>query len=304
MEKPIESFGLWLEQLLAESTGKEGRGLLPVANEPVGKPNVYGNDRLFIHISLNNQTDELLSQAIQQLQEAGRPIVKFHLSDLLDLGQEFFRWEMAVAVAGSMLGINAFDQPNVQESKDNTRRLLSEIIEGENLPQEAPILSEGMLSLYSRLDSLQQVSTMAEAFEHWLSMGYPGYYIALMAFLPEFPETEKMLQALRQNLRDKQRLATTLGYGPRFLHSTGQYHKVGPNTGLFLQLTVQDKLYIPIPGYGYDFGMFKQAEALGDIQALQRHERRVLRIDLGEDAIQGLTQLRNVVDQVMFSRIS
>ena len=304
MEKPIESFGLWLEQLLAESTGKEGRGLLPVANEPVGKPNVYGNDRLFIHISLNNQTDELLSQAIQQLQEAGRPIVKFHLSDLLDLGQEFFRWEMAVALAGSMLGINEFDQPNVQESKDNTRRLLSEIIEGENLPQEAPILSEGMLSLYSRLDSLQQVSTMAEAFEHWLSMGYPGYYIALMAFLPEFPETEKMLQALRQNLRDKQRLATTLGYGPRFLHSTGQYHKGGPNTGLFLQLTVQDKLYIPIPGYGYDFGMFKQAEALGDIQALQRHERRVLRIDLGEDAIQGLTQLRNVVDQVMFSRIS
>lgn len=302
-DSPLESFGMWLEQLLAESTGKAGRGLLPVANEPLGKPNVYGADMLFVHLRLKGQASEQTQQMVQALQNAGHPIIRFELADLLDVGQEFLRWEIAVAVAGSILGINAFNQPNVQESKDNTTRLLRQVEQQGALPEEKPLLSEGALRLYTTLDMGPNVTTVTEALNHWLSMGYPGYYIGLMAYIRESAESEKMLQEIRQHLRDSQRLATTLGYGPRFLHSTGQYHKGGPNTGLFLQLTVQDRFHIPIPGRPYDFSTFKQAEAQGDLQSLQRHGRRVIRIDLGVDPMKGLAQLQQSLNQVVFSRI-
>lgn len=303
VEKPLEPLGMWLEQLLAESTGKEGRGLLPVANEPIGKTHVYGADRLFIHIGLNKQSEDTYTSLIQDLQKAGHPIIQIQLTDLLDIGQEFMRWEIAVAVAGGILGINAFDQPNVQESKENTKHILKTVSEQGHISQPEPILTEGLLSVYSPLENLKQVETVAEALDHWLAMGYPGYYIALMAYFQDSPETEKALQEIRQQLRDRQHLATTLGYGPRFLHSTGQYHKGGPNTGLFLQLTAQDKIHIPIPGYPYDFSTFKQAEALGDLQSLERHGRRILRIDLGASPLNGLAQLKEALSHVLFSRL-
>jgi hypothetical protein len=303
VEPPLEALGMWLEQLLAESTGKEGRGLLPVANEALGKPNVYGPDRLFVHILLKGQANEDTNRALQALQDVGHPVIRIELSDRLDLGQEFLRWEIAVAVAGSILGVNAFDQPNVQESKDNTQRLLHLVQQQGRLTEESPLLSEGSLRLYTQMDIGPKVGTLSEALNHWLSMAYPGYYIALMAYFRESPETEKMLQGIRQHLRDRQRLATTLGYGPRFLHSTGQYHKGGPNSGLFLQLTVQDSIHIPIPARPYDFSVFKQAEAQGDLQSLQQHGRKVIRIDLGGNPLKGLTQLQQTLSQVVFSRI-
>jgi len=302
VEPPMETLGLWLEQLLAESTGKEGRGLLPVANESVGKPAVYGSDRLFVHINLKDQQDPKMAQAVKALEDAGHPVVRIQVLDLLDLGQEFLRWEIATAVAGSILGINAFDQPNVQESKDNTERLLKVVADNGHLPDEEPLLSQGELQLFARLDAVQDARTISEALDHWLALGYPGYYIALMAYFIESAETETMLQEIRQYFRDSQKLATTLGYGPRFLHSTGQYHKGGPNHGLFLQLTAADQVQLPIPGCAYDFGVFKQAEALGDLQSLQQHGRRVIRIDLGANPAKGLTQLRALIGEVIFSR--
>jgi transaldolase/glucose-6-phosphate isomerase len=302
VEKPFETLGMWLEQLLAESTGKEGRGLLPVADEPVGKPGVYGPDRLFIHICLSGKADTQISQALDALKEAGHPVIRIELADPLDLGQEFLRWEIATAVAGNILEINAFDQPNVQESKDNTKRLLKIATEQGFLPEEDPVVSDGALQLFTEISGEKAGKTIVEALNHWLSMGYPDYYIAIMAYLMESPETEAKLQEIRLHLRDSQKLATTLGYGPRFLHSTGQYHKGGPNNGLFLQLTAKDAVQVPIPGRPYDFGTFKQAEALGDFQALQRHARRVIRIDLGADPLNGLARLRQLMDEVVFSR--
>lgn len=302
VEKPLDAFALWLEQLLAESTGKEGRGLLPVAGEPIGKPDVYGADRLFIHIYLKEQADTLIAQAVDALKEAGHPVIRLELTDRLDLGQEFLRWKVATAVAGSILGINAFDQPNVQESKDNTERLLKVMAEQGFLPQEEPAVSDGPLRLFTPITGEKDGRTVVEALNHWLSMGYPGYYIALMAYLTESPETEALLRDIRLHLRDSQKLATTLGYGPRFLHSTGQAHKGGPNNGLFLQLTAMDNVHVPVPDRPYDFGTFKQAEALGDFQALGRHARRVIRIDLGADPLNGLARLRQLMDEVVFSR--
>jgi transaldolase/glucose-6-phosphate isomerase len=291
----IVTLGMWLEQLLAESTGKEGTGLLPVASEPLGVPSVYGSDRLFVYLRLRDDVDQALERGVAALRDAGHPIVTIQLGDRLDLGQEFFRWEIATATAGALLGINAFNQPNVQESKDNTKRLL-EIFEKENrLPDEKPTLQEEPLSIYYEKVASDAAQTLARFFDQ----ARPGDYVALMAYITEDAANDEILQEIRVALRDSLHLATTVGYGPRFLHSTGQLHKGGPNTGLFLQLTVDETEDATIPGKPYTFGMLKRAQAQGDLEALRKHGRRVMRIHLGDDALQGLAAVEKVLKRAI-----
>jgi transaldolase/glucose-6-phosphate isomerase len=284
----LSPLGMWLEQLLAESTGKEGTGLLPVAGEPVGDPTVYGQDRVFVYIRMKNASDNTLKQSVSSLQKGGQPVITIYLDDLLDLGQEFFRWEIATATAGAILGINAFNQPNVQESKDNTDRLLAIVRDRGKLPEEKPSLIKDPLKLY--ID--EKAKTVPETLKRFLAQARSGDYLAVMAYMIENPANDEALQDIRIMLQDRLHITTTLGYGPRFLHSTGQFHKGGPNTGLFLQLTADDVEDVPIPGVPYTFGIFKRAQALGDLEALQKHGRRVGRIHLGSDINRGLAVLK------------
>jgi hypothetical protein len=282
---------------LAESTGKEGKGLLPVAGEPVGEPEVYRNDRVFIYIRMKDTTDKNLQTSVSLLREAGQPVITIFLDDLLDLGQEFFRWEIATATAGAILGINAFNQPNVQESKDNTNRLLAMVRAEGKLPEEKPSLVKRPLRIYFK----ESASTVPATLRQFLAKVRPGDYLALMAYIAENPVNQRALQDIRRMLQERLHLITTLGYGPRFLHSTGQFHKGGPNKGLFLQLTAGDARDLPIPGAPYTFGEFKRAQALGDLEALQKHRRRVGHIDLGPDITLGLAALRKALESALKS---
>jgi hypothetical protein len=272
---PLLTLGTWLEQLLAESTGKRGTGLLPVADEPLGEPSAYAADRVFVHVHLRDDARGAAGR-LEQLRKAGHPVVALELDDPLDLAPEFLRWEIATATAGAILGINAFDQPNVQESKDNTNRLLDVVRREGRLPEPAPSLRDGALAFYAERPAADAAATLAQFFDQRA----PGGYIAILAYLPETPETQRRLQEIRVRLRDATRLATTLGYGPRYLHSTGQYHKGGPTNGLFLLITGDDAVDAAVPGEPYTFGVFKRAQALGDLEALRRHGQRALRVHL------------------------
>ena len=246
LPESIATFGYWVEQLIAESTGKEGTGILPVEGEALGSPDVYGDDRLFVALGDDD--------AVAPLEAAGHPVVRLPYSEPSQIGGEFFRWEFATAVAGYLLGIDPFDQPNVQEAKEATARILAG---GAETP-ETPALA----------DVLSQIR--------------PGDYIAIQAYLPKTQGTEAELQAVRHALRDRFHVATTIGYGPRFLHSTGQYHKGGRNNGIFIQVVGEDSVDVPIPGQHYTFGELSRAQALGDLQSLQAHDRRVTRVALDE----------------------
>lgn len=291
----IASMAMWLEQLIAESTGKEGSGILPVAGEDPGNYDVYGEDRLFAHIGIKNDPDQAIMDSLRNLWACREPVVDIRLDDPLDIGQEFFRWEMATAVAGSVLGINAFDQPNVQESKDITNVLLEEAAAGGSLAQPGPALREGGLAFYGPA----RAATGSGLLKNFFAQRRTGDYIALQAYLTELPEIDAALQGMRMKLRDTFGLATTLGYGPRYLHSTGQYHKGGPDSGMFIQFVADDPLEAPIPGRKYGFGTFKQAQALGDFQALQKHGRRVIKVNLGVSMARGLEQFRGLMDEAM-----
>ncbi len=286
LSKSIATLGMWLEQLLAESTGKEGKGLLPVAGEALGEASVYGNDRLFVYICLEDDKDDAGSQ-LERLEKAGHPVIRIHMGDLLDLGREFFRWEFATAVAGSILGINAFNQPNVQESKDNTTRLLEEVKKNGLLGEEDPQLIEDGIEIFSHAVHGDTVVSLSQ----FLHSVQTGDYVALMAYLREGPEHERLLEKIRLMIRDHLHVATTLGYGPRFLHSTGQLHKGGPNTGVFLQLTADPGLDVEIPGKSYTFGVLEHAQFLGDYKALHAHKRRVIRVHLGKNSEENLDKL-------------
>ncbi len=291
----LGALGMWLEQLLAESTGKEGKGILPVTGEPVGHPSLYGRDRLFVTITRKDEPDEMLEKAMAALREAGYPVVAIQMEDRLDVGQEFFRWEIATATAGAILGINPFDQPNVQESKDNTNRLLEIVRKDGQLPEEKPALTEGPISLYAK----DAAATLAQTLAHFLSRARPGDYVALLAYLTEEAGIERELQEMRLSIRDSLHLATTLGYGPRYLHSTGQFHKGGPNTGLFLLLTADDVDDLQVPGKPYTFSLLKHAQAQGDLEALQRHGRRVMRLHLGTGVMAGLARCKEILQSVL-----
>src|SRR5712692_3828510 len=272
-------FGLWAEQLLAESTGKEGKGLIPVADEPLGPPEVYSDDRLFVRLALEGQADPS-EAALAALAAAGQPVVTLTLRDPLDLGAAFFQWEYATAVAGAILGINAFDQPNVQEAKDITKQVLSQ--------RRPATVGEGISW------AGQPGSTLDAAIQALLAQVKPHDYVALMAYVAPAAETDQALTAIRVAIRDQHRVATTVGYGPRFLHSTGQLHKGGPNTGVFLQIVGDDLNDLLISGATYSFGQLKQAQALGDYMALRNHGRRVLRVQV-HDVAEGLARIGQAV---------
>ena len=272
----VASFGLWVEQLLAESTGKQGKGLIPIAGEPLGPPGDYGADRAFVQLKLASDPDPAADEAVDRLAAAGHPVLHIKLDEPLDLAGEFFRWEFATAVAGALLRINAFDQPNVQESKDNTG---------------------AVLEAWKRDGSLPVATSATEAMVvDLIRSAEPGDYVALMAYVPPGQAVDEQVAAIRRTVRDETRLATTFGYGPRFLHSTGQLHKGGPNSGIFLQIVSRPSVDLPIPGQPYGFGTLIAAQALGDLQALETHGRRVMRLDLGHDVAGGLERLAEVVE--------
>ena len=286
----LESFGLWAEQLIAESTGKEGRGITPIAQEAVGDPTVYSDDRLFVYLELDGQKQ--MESAVAALAAAGHPVVRLHLPDISWIGAEFYRWEMATAVAGAILGIDPFDEPNVKESKDNTRAALDQYVAAGRLPEEAPLCVADGLAFYGEGE---RGADWAEALRTHLRSAQPGDYVVLMAYLDSTGPYEAALRAIRLAVRDRLKVATTLGYGPRFLHSTGQLHKGGPNRGVFIQITAEATIDRAIPGQPYSFGTLIAAQALGDLQSLRAHGRRVVRLHLGGDVASGLERVRQAV---------
>jgi transaldolase/glucose-6-phosphate isomerase len=302
----IADLGAWLEQLLAESTGKEGRGLIPVDREPVGAPDVYGRDRLFVYLRLESAPDHRQDAAVAALEGAGQPVVRIHLDDPYDLGAEFFRWEFATAVAGSILGINAFNQPDVEASKVATRKLTTEVERTGSLPAEQPILVADDLRLFTDERNAAALGaatgrnrTLAGTLKAHLNRIAPGDYVALLAYIEMNAANEAELQAIRRTVRDRVRVATCLGFGPRFLHSTGQAYKGGPNTGVFLQITCDDAADLSVPGQRYTFGVVKAAQARGDLHVLAERGRRALRVHLGKDVQGGLAMLRRAIEQAV-----
>lgn len=294
----IASFGYWVEQLVAESTGKEGRGILPVEGEAVGDPGEYGKDRAFVYLRLETSSGGDLDQKVDVLERAGHPVVRIGLQDRYDLGAEFFRWEFATAVAGAVIGVNPFDQPNVQESKDNTKRLIGEFRAHGRLPEEDPILADGRIRLYgdqATADAVKSAETLGDSLKRFLKRIQAGDYVALTAYLQATPAHAEALAAIRASIRDRFRAATTLGYGPRFLHSTGQLHKGGGDNGVFLQFTVNDPTDMSIPGEPYTFGVMKAAQALGDLQSLVSRSRRVLRIHITGNITAGLRRVLEAI---------
>src|SRR5712664_2617228 len=272
----VATFGYWVEQLIAESTGKQGKGIVPVEGEPAGKPAVYGDDRVFVYIRMDGGAR---NRAVQALEKAGQPVVTLTLRDKLDIGGEFLRWEIATAIAGAVLRIDAFDQPNVQESKDNTKKVLASFkSRGKLPPADSVPASRSKSGLKTLLDGAK-----------------PGAYFAIMAYTTRTPGSEAAIAAIRTAVRDKTKMATTAGYGPRFLHSTGQLHKGGPKTGLFLQIVQDDAKDVPIPGQPYSFSVLKQSQSLGDLESLTSRRLPVLRVTLGRDAATGWRALATAV---------
>jgi glucose-6-phosphate isomerase len=302
----IRDLGAWLEQLLAESTGKDGKGLIPVDREELGPPAVYGKDRVFAYLRLEGGADAAQDAKVAALEKAGHPVVRISLSDIYDLGQEFFRWEIATAVAGSIIGINAFNQPDVEASKIATRNLTSAYEQTGSLPSEQPILQGDGMKLFT--DERNAAALAQAAGKDKTLLGYvrahlnrltAGDYFALLAYVQMNDAHEKQLQAIRHAVRDKNRVATCLGFGPRFLHSTGQAYKGGPNSGVFLQVTCDDAADVPVPGQKYTFGVVKAAQARGDFQVLAERNRRALRVHLGPDVAADLGKLQVLIKQAL-----
>jgi glucose-6-phosphate isomerase len=297
----IASFGYWVEQLIAESTGKDGTGILPVEGEALGDPDVYPDDRAFVYLKLLSSKDQDLEAKVNALERAGHPVVTIGLQDLYDLGAEFFRWEFATAVAGAAIGVDPFDQPNVQESKDNTRRLLGEFKATGRLPEGNPIFTDGLIRLYgdeSSAAALRGAKTLTDALRAHLDRIQPRDYVALTAYLQTTPARAEVFGEIRSHIRNRFRVATTLGYGPRFLHSTGQLHKGGGGNGVFLQFTAEDPADLPIPGAPHGFGVMKAAQALGDLQSLQSRKRRALRIHIAGGIEAGLRRVLKAVRDI------
>jgi transaldolase / glucose-6-phosphate isomerase len=295
----ISDLGAWLEQLLAESTGKQGKGIIPVDREEPGPPQVYGSDRVFAYLRLESAPDAQQDAKVGALEQAGQPVVRIALADIYELGQEFFRWEIATAVAGSIIGINAFNQPDVEASKLVTRNLTSEYEKTGSLPSEAPILEDGGIKLFTDSKNAEALAraagkdkSLTSCLRAHLNRVDAGDYFALLAYIQMNSAHAARLQEIRHALRDKKHAATCLGFGPRFLHSTGQAYKGGPNSGVFLQITCDDAADLAVPGQKYTFGIVKAAQARGDFQVLAERGRRALRVHLGKDVEAGLAILQ------------
>jgi transaldolase / glucose-6-phosphate isomerase len=302
----ISDLGAWLEQLLAESTGKDGKGIIPVDREQVGEPEVYGKDRLFVYLRLETAPYASQDAKVTALENSGQPVVRISLGDTYDLGQEFFRWEIATAVAGSIIGINPFNQPDVEASKLATRNLTSEYEKTGALPAEKPLIERDGIKLFTDTKNAEALAkaagndqSLVGFLRAHLNRVQTGDYFALLAYLQMNGANEDKLQAIRHMLRDSKRVATCLGFGPRFLHSTGQAYKGGPDSGVFLQITCDDAVDLPIPGQRYTFGIVKAAQARGDFQVLAERNRRALRVHLGENVQKGLVTLQSAIKQVL-----
>jgi transaldolase / glucose-6-phosphate isomerase len=294
--REIEAYSLWAEQLIAESTGKEGKGIIPIGDEPIGDVGVYGGDRLFVALRIGDDAE--FDRSVEALKAAGHPVVTFDLADKYDLAAEFFRWEFATSVAGAHLGIDPFDEPNVQESKDNTRAVLQQYQQTGSLPDEPPAVTDGALRVYGDVSG----SSASGALAAHLDTANPGDYVALMAYVTPDDANQRALQGLRVAIRDTRRLATTLGFGPRFLHSTGQLHKGGPNTGVYIQITADDGTDVAIPDQPFTFSILKRAQAAGDLQSLRSHGRRVVRVHIAGNLDAGLASLTDAVSATTVAR--
>ena len=307
ISQEIESFGDWVEQLLAESTGKEGKGILPVVGEELTAAHTYGDDRVFVWLHLKE--DDSFAKAFQSLIEAGHPVIEIVLGDVYDIGGQFFLWEMATAIAGQRLGINPFDQPNVESAKVKAREMMAAYQEQGQLPAEAPLFEIDGIKVYTTASDLSFPTngnvkpSLKEIFNGFLEAGNPGAYLSLQAYLPGTDETVQTLSVLRHRLRDRTGFATTLGFGPRFLHSTGQMHKGDGGNGLFIQITSEKAEDLPIPEKAGDddssisFGLLIQAQALGDRHALHEAGRKVIRFHLDGDVQGGIQTLSDAVGE-------
>ena len=302
----ISDLGAWLEQLLAESTGKEGKGLIPVDREAIGAPGVYGTDRIFVYVRLENSSDLKLDAAVTALEKAGQPVVHIGVGDVYELGEEFYRWEIATAVAGSVIGINPFNQPDVEASKIETRKLTDQYEKVGSLPPESPFFEAKGIKLFTdpkNEEALKKAAGANPTFVSYLRAHLnrlqPNDYFAILAYIQRNDAHQDQLQISRLAVRDKKHVATCLGFGPRFLHSTGQAYKGGPNSGVFLQITCDDAADLKVPGQTYTFGIVKAAQARGDFQVLADRGRRALRVHLGKDLAAGLSTLEQAIAQAL-----
>ena len=298
----IYDLGAWLEQLIAESTGKLGKGIIPVDREHLTRPFKYGDDRLIVYLRLVPSPDTAQDFAIVSLQKTGIPVVRINLPNIYMLGQEFFRWEIATAVAGSIIGINAFNQPDVEASKIETRKLTTEYEANGKLPPEAPFFEAAGIKLFAddkNAGALKGGATLAGVLKTHLSRIGAGDYFAVLGYIPMNSVHEKALQKIRLAVRDSKKVATVLGFGPRFLHSTGQAYKGGPNSGVFLQITCDDAKDLQVPGQKYTFGIVKAAQARGDFAVLAERGRRALRVHLGKNLKAGLATLSRAIDKAL-----
>jgi len=297
----IFDLGAWLEQLIAESTGKVGKGIIPVDRERLAKPAGYGNDRVFAYLRLASKPNKAQDAAVEALEKAGHPVVRITLPNIYNLGQEFFRWEIATAVAGSIIGINAFNQPDVEASKIETRKLTTQYEATGSLPPEVPFFEASGIRLYADEKNVAAVHgpNLADVLRAHISRLGAGDYFAVLGYITMNVENEKGLQGLRHAVRDKKKVATVLGFGPRFLHSTGQAYKGGPNSGVFLQITCDGASDLPVPGQKYTFGIVKAAQARGDFAVLSERGRRALRVHLGKNLKAGLATLSKAVQKAI-----
>ena len=297
----IANLGAWLEQLLAESTGKHGRGLIPVADEPPTTPEYYGSDRFFAYLELDGRAAQSQQETVAALEKAGHPIAKIRVKDIWHIGQEFFRWEIATAVAGEIIGIDPFDQPDVEASKVKTSALTEAYEKSHSLPKEEPVFRENGVALYAdprNAAELGRHNTLAGYLKSHFGRVKAGDYVALLPYIRRDETHTRAMTAMRTRIRDKTHAATCLGFGPRFQHSTGQAYKGAANSGVFLQLTCDDPADIDVPGHSYSFGVVKAAQARGDLDVLVERGRRALRVHV-KDVDAGLTELARAIDEAL-----
>ncbi len=299
IQPELASLGLWIEQLVAESTGKEGVGILPICGEALGDPGVYGDDRVFVLVHDREYDDPAVEAKLDRLTEAGHPSLRIILNEHISIGEELFLWEFATALAGVLLAINPFDQPNVQESKTNSVAIIEEYKKTGVLPEPDVLASEGGLVAYGRKADWPGVTSVANAIKALVKTLKPRDYFAVMQFVEESPVYDEILQDMRTSVRDAKKVATTTGYGPRFLHSTGQFHKGGGDNGVFLQVTADDAKDVAIPGEPFSFGVLVRAQAIGDFQSLLARDRRALRIHIKGPVREGLKAIRDLVKQAL-----
>jgi transaldolase / glucose-6-phosphate isomerase len=298
----IHDLGAWLEQLLAESTGKIGKGIVPIDRETLGKPAVYGNDRVFAYLRLKTKPNKVQDAQIAALEKAGQPVVRIEVANIYQIGQEFFRWEIATAVAGSIIGINAFNQPDVEASKIETRKLTTEYEQKGSLPAETPFFQGSGVKLYAddkNTAALKGGATLADVLRTHLGRIHASDYFGVLGYITMNDANEKALQKIRLAVRDNKKVATVAEFGPRFLHSTGQAYKGGPNSGVFLQITCDDAVNIEVPDQKYSFSVVKAAQARGDFSVLAERGRRALRVHLSKNVKKDLQGLDSAIQKAL-----